>query len=82
MTTEQREQQAGQFLAYHRKRGGAFEDDFGAWAASKDFVPKDAFLIRGLAHLELVAQGRAVFTELDPAGHGHSLLLQRPARLP
>lgn len=63
--TEWHEHQATQFLAWHRKRGGAWDDDFGAWAASKDLGPADRMAIRSIVLAELVAEADAVVT--DPA---------------
>jgi hypothetical protein len=50
MTSADHEYQAQQFVAWHEKRGGSWEDNFGAWAATKDFMPRDQLAIRRAVH--------------------------------
>jgi hypothetical protein len=46
MTRAEHEHQASQFLDWHRKRGGSWEDDFARWSRSKDFLHRDELAIR------------------------------------
>lgn len=64
MQRHEADDQAERFLAWHEKRGGSFEDDFGAWTASKDFGPEDFMTIRSAALELLVARGDAVITDI------------------
>jgi hypothetical protein len=57
MTTADHEAQAQQFLAWHSRRGGALEDDFGAWARSKGFLARDLRAIRNIVIEEVAAYG-------------------------
>jgi hypothetical protein len=59
MQREDREHQASAFLAFHFKRGGDWRDDFGAWAATKEFTPLDELAIRTLVYERLLSGGAA-----------------------
>lgn len=60
MTSSEHEYQAQQFVAWHGKRGGAWEDNFGAWSATKDFDPRDHLAIRTAAHELLTSENVSV----------------------
>ena len=57
------EQQAQQFLAWHRKGSAPWDEAFAQWAASKDFSPVERMAISSVVLSELVASGEAVVTD-------------------
>jgi hypothetical protein len=59
MTYTDHEAQALAFLAFNRKRGGDWRDNFGAWARSKAFTASDYLAIRSVVVEELTAGGIA-----------------------
>lgn len=68
MTSDMHDQQAAAFVAWHRKRGGDWMDNFGAWSRSKDFMPRDEFWIRRAAAEMLTARGVSVLDCLPDTG--------------
>jgi hypothetical protein len=77
MTSEDREQQAAQFLAFHAKRGQDAAEDFGAWSAGKDFAPADKIAIAAIVHRQLLATEAASVDLTDylyqrPEESGHA----------
>lgn len=56
------EQQAAAFAAWHRRRGGAWDEALAVWLASKDFAPLDRARIAGLVRADQLAEG-AVATD-------------------
>lgn len=72
MTSEMHEQQAAQFVDWHQRRGGAWEDSFAVWADSKDLMPRDALAIRAIAHELLTSENVSVdvfdFLRIAPRG--------------
>ena len=63
MTVEQHCQQAAQFVAFHEKRTGPWEEDFAQWADSKDLEHRDRMAIYTIAWEIQVAHSRATVTD-------------------
>lgn len=59
MTTVEQDFQMEQFLAWHEKRGGDWEENFACWADSKHLDHADRLAIKTKAHWTLLSESAA-----------------------